>query len=105
MQHPTIMGAFLEQHSDELLGLDASANGVVSSIIMRCDTTPAGPFIREFTDRQPSGPGSHLSELWDVHIKTPGINAIDKYYTGLRDHGRLGEVFRYQNLSALVAGL
>jgi hypothetical protein len=103
MLHPEIMESFLEQHGDELQGLDAFANGVASSLIMRYDTTPDAPFINEFVDREPGGAGSHLASLWQKHIRTPGRDALDKYYPVLRDRGLLGEVFRYQSLADLAS--
>jgi len=103
MMHPAIMESFLEQHGDELEGQNAFANGVASSIIMRYDTTPDEPFINEFIDREPGGAGSHLAELWREHIRTPGRNAVDKFYPVLRDRGLLGEVFRYQDIGLLAA--
>jgi len=105
MQQPSIMEAFLSQHGEELLGQDAFGNGVASSIIMRQDTTPGEPFIKQFIEHQPSGTDKRMEEAWEVHVRTPGRKALDEFYPVLCDKERLGEVFRYQSLSELVAGL
>ncbi len=105
MKQPEIMEAFLDQHGDELLGLDAFADGVASSIIMRQDTTPDEPFIKAFIEHRTNSSNSHLAELWDTHIRIPGEDALGKFYPVLLDKHRLGEVFRYQSLSALVESL
>ena len=105
MMQPEIMEAFLSQHGDELLGQEAFPNGVASSIIMRNDTTPDEPFIKEFVEHKVDESDSHLAELWDTLIRIPGENALRKYYPVLRDHHRLGQVFRYQSLAKLVESL
>jgi hypothetical protein len=105
MQHPEVMESFLNQHGDELMGQDAFANGVASSIIMRYDTTPDEPFIKEFVEHRIDASRSHLVELWDTHVRIPGEDALGKFYPVLRDHHRLGEVFHYQSLARLVESL
>ena len=105
MRHPEVMEAFLNRHGDEVDGQDAFINGVVSSIIMRQDTTPDEPFIRDFIEHTPDVSNSHLEDLWKDIIRKPGDEGLSKFYPVLRDCHRLGEVFRYQCLAALVENL
>ncbi len=102
MEQPGIMEAFLRQHGDELLGQDAFANGVASSIVMRHDTTPHESFIKEFIEHKVDESNKHLVDLWDTHIRLSGEDAIRRIHPVLCAHNRLGEVFRYQSLSHLV---
>ncbi len=105
MRDPEVMEAFLNRHGDEAAAQDAFINGVVSSIIMRQDTTPDEPFIKDFIEYTPDVSNSHLEELWNDVIRKPGDEALRKFYPVLRDHHRLGEVFRYQSLAQLVQNL
>ncbi|HYK91103.1 MAG TPA: hypothetical protein VE398_20190 [Acidobacteriota bacterium] len=105
MEQPEIMEALLSQHGDALLGQDAFTNGVVSSIIMRQDTTPDAPFIKDFIEHTPDTSKPQLEEHWDTIVRKPAEEALRKFYPVLRDHHRLGEVFRYQSLSRLVESL
>jgi hypothetical protein len=80
------------------------ANGVASSIIMRHDTTPEAPgLISHFCEYRPHDP--QLAALWDRLIGQPCRAALDDYYPVLKQHNALGEVFRFQDLAALVARL
>jgi len=80
------------------------ANGVASSIIMRHDTTPDDPLlVSNFCQYRPSNP--QTADLWSRLVAQPCTAALNDYYPALRQHGALGDVFRFQDLAALVARL
>lgn len=105
MRQPDVLARLLiAPHGDELAADDAFANGVASSLIMRWDTTPGATVITDFLDYRPRG-DAQLARRWDRLILAPSELALERWYPVLRSHQRLGEVFRYQDLGALVAEL
>lgn len=89
-------------HGEEVvrMGLaDAFVNGIASSIVMRCATTPGAPFIASFCDYVPADPAT--ARLWDRLVRRPCAVARDILYPQLAAANRLGEVFHYQPWQAL----
>jgi len=76
-------------------------NGVVSSLIMRSDTTPEMPFAEQFYQYRPNPRDCELVETWQRRITEPSQIALQMYYPVLRQHHALDQVFRYQDLAAL----
>ena len=103
MRFPIIMETLLKYHGEEFLQDDAFANGVMSSVIMRYDISPDDPTIQAFQQYRPADP--KLAELWDRLVKGPCDLALNRYHAVLQKHRRLEEVFRYQDLAALVEKL
>jgi hypothetical protein len=105
MRQPELLARLLiGPHGEELAADDAFANGVASSLIMRWDTTPGDSLITDFLAYRPSG-NRELARLWDRLYVAPAEVALGSWYPVLQRHERLGEVFRYQDLAALVAEL
>jgi hypothetical protein len=102
LRRPEIMETLLKRHGDRLSESGAFCNGVISSIIMRYDTTPEDPEIAAFCQYQPD---PRLVELWNSQVKNPCQHALQEYYPVLKEHNRLEEVFRYQSLTELVERL
>ncbi len=104
MRQPAIMENMLRSYvEDSQLG-QGFINGVVSSLIMRQDTTPAEPFIAAFYQHRPVN-DSLLATIWENSITAPAQAALRTYYPVLQQHGALDEVFRYQDLAALTVDL
>ena len=103
MRFPVIMETLLKYHGEDFLQDDAFANGVLSSLVMRYDISPDDPTIRAFHQYRPADP--KLAQLWDRLVKTPCDLALNRYHAVLKKHRRLEEVFRYQDLGALVERL
>lgn len=78
-------------------------NGMVSSIVMRYDTTPNDPLITRFRDHEPPDP--KVRELWRTRVRAAVDMAVQRVHPVLKKHGRLDEVFQYQDLNALVEQL
>jgi hypothetical protein len=93
--------AYIE-HSDLAEGF---TNGVISSLIMRADTTPDVPFVAAFYQHQPDPNDRELAVTWAHRISGPSRSALQTYYPVLRQHHALDQVFRYQDLAALVSHL
>jgi hypothetical protein len=105
VRQPTIMENFLKYHGEDVARTPAFSNGVMSALIMGIDITPGDVYIADFLRYTPASRDKKTEELWNRLVGRPGRLAVDHYHPVLRKHRRLGEVFRYQDLSALVAGL
>jgi hypothetical protein len=105
MRQPEIMANLLKYQAARLTRTDAFSNGVMSAIIMGYDITPEDAYISEFLRHQPDSADGRLVQSWDKFVGTPANEGLQRYYPVLKHRGQLGEVFRYQNLSELVARL
>lgn len=103
MRNPEILESVLQNNIADSPLQEAFANGVASSIVMRQDTTPDEPAIGAFCGHHPTG--TCLSSVWSRLVASPCSDALNKYYPVLRQHHALEQVFRYQDLAALVAQL
>ena len=98
--NPEIMENWLTLQREKLAEDDALSNGVMSSIMMRYDTTPDAPFIKEYYEHTPTS--SDILPFWHSYVKEACEIVLQEDYPVLAAHGRLGEIFRYRSLSDLV---
>jgi len=105
MTNPEVMEWILENHDDYFSGSKGFFNGVVSSVVMRYDTTSDDPLIPAFMNHKPNPKNRTLCGLWNSKIKGSLETAIYSIYPVLKKHQRLDEVFHYQSLPALAAKL
>jgi hypothetical protein len=105
MTHPEVMEWALENHDDYFSGSPGFFNGVVSTIVMRYDTTPDFPLIKQFMEHKPDPKNRTLCGLWNSKIKGSLETALDSIYPVLKKHHQLDQVFKYQSLPALAARL
>jgi hypothetical protein len=103
IRQPQIMETVLKYHTDVVSETPAFANGVMSTFIVGSDITVDEYYIRKFLEYKPADP--QVAELWEKHVTNPARDAVQRIYPVLKKHRRLGEVFRYQNLSELAARL
>lgn len=104
MRQPQIVEEALRTYVQNSSLQEGFANGVASAIIMRRDTTPdAQSLISQFWQHRPREP--QTAALWERLIAQPCAIALNDYYPVLKEHDALGEVFRFQDLAALVARL
>jgi hypothetical protein len=102
MTHPEVMEWALENHDDYFSGSPGFFNGVVSTVVMRYDTTPDDPLIQRFMNHKPDPKNRTLCGLWNSKIKGSLETALKTIYPVLKKHQRLDEVFHYQSLPALA---
>lgn len=103
VRQPQIMETMLKYHGDIISKTPGFTNGVMSTLIMGSDITPGDPYIRQFLEYKPTDP--RVAELWNRLVGYPANLAVQGIYPVLKKHNRLGEVFRYHDLSALAARL
>jgi len=102
MRFPVIMETLLKYHGEEFLKDDAFANGVMSSLIMRYDITPDDSVLEAYRQHRPAASDAKVADLWERLVREPAEKALTQIYPALKQHQRIEEVFRYQDLSALV---
>ena len=105
MRQPVIMETLLKYHGEEFAENDAFSNGVMSSMMMRYDTTPDDPDIDRFRNYQPSSNDPNVIERWNHLVKEPCEKALEGFYPVLKERHHLEEIFHYQDLAALVKNL
>jgi hypothetical protein len=105
IRQPQVVANIVHYHGAQLAADDGFANGVAASLMMRYDTTPGAPFIVPFYQYQPDPGQVDAGRFWDAQVRLLAQVALQEYYPVLRHYGRLGEIFRYQSLPALVAQL
>ena len=103
MRQPAIMQNVLGSQMAPAPLADAFTNGVISSIIMRQDTTPDAQFIPAFFKYQAHD--RQRATIWERRISEPTTLALNTFYPALRQHHALDQVFRYQDLAAVVSSL
>jgi hypothetical protein len=101
LRQPRIMETILKSYGDIISQTPAFTNGVMSALIMASDVTPNDEYILRFLEYKPID--SQVAELWDRLIGDPGKDAVQRIYPVLKQQRRLGGVFRYQDLSQLIA--
>jgi len=100
MRHPAISENQLRLYVDESPLARAYTNGVISTNIMREDTTPGEPFVSAFLQHEPRDP--EIAKSWDIRIASPVNSALQSIYPVLKQHDALDQVFRYQDLQELA---
>lgn len=103
MRQPAIMENVLRSCIEQSELAEGFTNGIISSVIMRQDTTPDEPFAAGFNQYQPND--RQLGAAWERLIGAPILAALQTYYPVLKQHHALDQVFRYQDLAALVSYL
>jgi hypothetical protein len=81
------------------------AHGVAASTTMACDITPNHPLVKEYIDYVPSSTDPKVRELWNKLVREPAYNAMHRYQPVLHKHKMMDQVFRFQDLGALVDSL
>jgi len=103
LRQPAIMANVVRSHIEDGPLADGFTNGVVSSLIMRTDTTPGETFITAFYQAQPDLRDQATATAWEKRITQPSRMGLETYYPALRRDHALDQVFRYQDLASLVA--
>jgi hypothetical protein len=104
MRHPQIVEEMIRNFVRNSPLQRGFMNGVASCIIMRQDTTPEASLLTShFCEHRPCEP--ELAAQWERLVAEPCRVALSEYYPALKRQNALGEVFRFQDLTALVARL
>ena len=103
MRQPAVLQNALLSYTQDVSLAQGFANGVASTLVMRQATTPDEPLISTFYHYQPDPGNRESAELWSRFVLPETKLALEKYYPVLKKHNALEQVFRYQDLAALVS--
>jgi hypothetical protein len=81
------------------------AHGVAASTTMAMDITPEHPVVKAYLEYEPRSEDPKVHWLWEKLVRNPAYKAVHRYQPVLKAHGKLDQVFRFQDLDALVDGL
>lgn len=105
MRTPQVFLAFLRRYGTDEGNHAAIINGVAASTTMAVDITPGHPVVEAYLDYVPETSDHEMRRLWEMLVHEPVQNAVKRYQPVLSRHNMLQEVFRFQDLEALVSGL
>ena len=77
-------------------------HGVAASTTMAMDITPHHPVVKKYLEYQPKSKDPEVQRLWDKLVHEPVHRAVHRYQPILKKHKMLDQVFRFQDLDALV---
>jgi hypothetical protein len=78
------------------------AHGVAASTTMAIDITPDHPVVKSYLEYTPRSSDPTVHRLWDKLVRSQVYNSVHRYQPVLRAHGMMDQVFRLQDLEALV---
>lgn len=105
LRQPAIVENVVRSYFEQSDLAEGFTNGVVSSLIMRANMTPGTQMVEAFYQHRPSSGDRNLALAWEQRVAGPSRKALHDYYPVLEQHRALDQVFRYQDLGALVSYL
>jgi hypothetical protein len=78
------------------------AHGVAASTTMAMDITPNHPVVQSYLEYEPASSDPTVRRLWEKLVRGQVYKAVHRYQPVLKAHGMLDQVFRLQDLDALV---
>jgi hypothetical protein len=77
-------------------------HGVAASTTMAMDITPNHPVVKSYLEYKPKSSDPKVQALWGKLVHEPVHRAVTRYQPILKRHKMLDQVFRFQDLDALV---
>ena len=77
-------------------------HGVAASTTMAMDITPNHPVVKSYLEYKVKSTDSRVQELWEKLVHEPAYRAVNRYQPILHKHKMMDQVFRLQDLDALV---
>jgi hypothetical protein len=102
MQNPAIFEDLIRRRGEAEEEAGTIAHGVGASTTMAVDITPNHPLVKEYIDYVPKTSDSKVKERWAKMVHDPAYKALHRYQPVLKAHNMLEQVFRFQDLDALV---
>ncbi|HTM50640.1 MAG TPA: hypothetical protein VL285_18225 [Bryobacteraceae bacterium] len=102
MRHPEIFEDFIRRYGPAEENEGTIHHGVAASTAMAMDITPNHPVVRSYLDYEPSSADPEVRRLWAKLVREPVFNAVNRYQPILKKHKMMDQVFRFQDLDALV---
>jgi hypothetical protein len=102
MRHPWIFEDLIRRRGAAEEKWGTIRHGVAASTTMAMDTTPNHPVVKAYLEYKPRSRDHKVHELWEKLVREPVYRAVHRYQPILKRHNKLEEVFRFQDLDALV---
>jgi hypothetical protein len=102
MQYPAIFEDLIRRRGAEEEKAGTIAHGVAASTTMAVDITPNHPLVKEYINYVPKSSDSKVKERWKKMVHDQAYKALHRYQPVLKKHKMLDQVFRFQDLDALV---
>jgi hypothetical protein len=102
MRHPEIFEDLIIRRgaAEEFEG--TIRHGVAASTTMAMDITPNHPVVKSYLEYQPKSTDTKVQALWQKLVHEPAYRAVHRYQPILHKHKMMDQVFRLQDLDALV---
>jgi hypothetical protein len=105
MRHPEIFEDLIKRRGAAEENDGTIRHGVAASTTMAMDTTPNHPVVKSYLEYKPKSTDPKIQALWTKLVYEPAYRAVHRYQPILKRHKMLDQVFRFQDLDALVDGL
>lgn len=102
MKNPAIFEDLIRRRGEDEEKAGTIAHGVAASTTMAVDITPNHPLVKKYLEYVPSSSDSKVKERWTKMVHDPAYKALHRYQPVLRAHDMMDQVFRFQDLDALV---
>lgn len=102
MRHPWIFEDLIKRRGAAEESEGTIRHGVAASTTMAMDITPNHPLVQEYIDYKPQSKDPEIQRLWQKLVHEPAYRAKHRYQPILHKHQMMDQVFRFQDLDALV---
>lgn len=102
MRHPEIFEDLIKRRGAAEEDQGTIRHGVAASTTMAMDTTPNHPVVKAYLEYKPKSSDPKVQALWAKLVHEPVYRAVHRYQPILKRHKMLDQVFRFQDLDALV---
>ena len=105
MRQPEIFEDFIKRRGASGESDGTIFHGVAASTTMAMDITPDHPVVKDYLAYVPKSADPKVQRLWYKLVHDPVRKAVDRYQPILRKHKMMDQVFRFQDLDALIEKL
>src|SRR5882724_8761870 len=102
MRHPEIFEDLIKRRGAAEESEGTIRHGVAASTTMAMDITPNHPVVKSYLEYKPKSSDPKVIALWDKLVHEPVYRAVNRYQPILKKHKMMDQVFRFQDLDALV---
>jgi hypothetical protein len=102
MRHPEIFEDLIIRRGAQEEFEGTIRHGVAASTTMAMDITPNHPVVKQYLEYRPKSSDAKVQALWEKLVREPVYRAVHRYQPVLSKHKMMDQVFRFQDLDALV---
>jgi len=102
MRHPWIFEDLIKRRGAAEEHEGTIRHGVAASTTMAMDITPNHPVVKSYLEYKVKSTDPKIQQLWHKLVHEPAYRAVHRYQPILSKHKMMDQVFRFQDLDALV---